>query len=43
LRRPPTEARDFVVEPVYSKAKFDDLPTEYLAELRRGIEDALRS
>ena len=28
---------------VYSKAKFDDLPTEYLAQLRRGIEDALRS
>jgi hypothetical protein len=28
---------------VYSKAKFDDLPTEYLAELRRGVEDALRT
>lgn len=28
---------------VYRKAKFDDLPTEYLAQLKRGIEDALRS
>ena len=26
---------------VYTKAKFDDLPTEFLAELERGVEDAL--
>ena len=26
---------------VYTKAKFDDLPTEFLAELKRGVEDAL--
>jgi len=26
---------------VYTKAKFDNLPTEFLAELKRGVEDAL--
>lgn len=26
---------------VYKKAKFDNLPTEFLAELRKEIEDAL--
>ena len=26
---------------VYKKAKFDNLPTEFLAELKKGIEDAL--
>jgi hypothetical protein len=26
---------------VYTKAKFDTLPTEFLAELKKGIEDAL--
>ena len=25
----------------YTKAKFDNLPTEYLAELKQGVEDAL--
>jgi mRNA-degrading endonuclease RelE of RelBE toxin-antitoxin system len=28
---------------VYRKAQFDNLPAEFLAELRRGVEDALRS
>ncbi len=26
---------------VYKKAKFDNLPAEFIAELRKGIEDAL--
>jgi hypothetical protein len=26
---------------VYAKAKFDNLPKEFLAELKRGVEDAL--
>lgn len=26
---------------VYTKAKFDKLPTEFLAKLKRGVEDAL--
>jgi len=26
---------------VYAKAKFDRLPTEFLAELKQGVEDAL--
>ena len=26
---------------VYKKAKFDNLPTSFLAELKRGVEDAL--
>lgn len=26
---------------VYKKAKFDKLPTAFLAELKRGVEDAL--
>lgn len=26
---------------VYRKAKFDNLPTDFLAELKKGIEDAL--
>ncbi|MBK9134142.1 MAG: transcriptional regulator [Betaproteobacteria bacterium] len=26
---------------VYKKAKFDTLPTAFLAELKRGVEDAL--
>ena len=26
---------------VYKKAKFDNLPTSFLAELRQGVEDAL--
>jgi len=26
---------------VYKKAKFDNLPTEFLAELKKGVEDAL--
>lgn len=26
---------------VYTKAKFDNLPTSFLAELRKGVEDAL--
>lgn len=26
---------------VYTKAKFDNLPTEFLVELKKGIEDAL--
>jgi len=26
---------------VYTKAKFDNLPTEFLAELKNGVEDAL--
>lgn len=26
---------------VYTKAKFDNLPTEFLAQLRQGVEDAL--
>ena len=26
---------------VYKKAKFDNLPTSFLAELRKGVEDAL--
>jgi mRNA-degrading endonuclease RelE of RelBE toxin-antitoxin system len=26
---------------VYTKAKFDNLPTEFLIELKKGIEDAL--
>lgn len=26
---------------VYKKAKFDDMPTSFLTELRRGVEDAL--
>jgi hypothetical protein len=26
---------------VYKKAKYDNLPTEFLAELRKGVEDAL--
>ena len=26
---------------VYTKAKFDNLPTEFLAELKQGVEDAL--
>lgn len=25
----------------YTKAKFDNLPTEFLAELKQGVEDAL--
>jgi hypothetical protein len=28
---------------VYRKAQFDNLPAEFLAELRLGVEDALRS
>jgi hypothetical protein len=27
---------------VYKKAKFDNLPTPFLAELKQGVEDALR-
>ena len=27
---------------VYKKAKFDKLPTSYLAQLKQGVEDALR-
>jgi putative transcriptional regulator len=38
LERPRTEPRGFVVEPVCCKAEFDGVPTEYLAQLRRGIE-----
>lgn len=26
---------------VYSKAKFDNLPTSFLAQLKKGIEDAI--
>lgn len=26
---------------VYKKAKYDNLPTEFIAELRKGVEDAL--
>lgn len=26
---------------VYKKAKFDNLPTSFLAELKQGVEDAL--
>lgn len=26
---------------VYTKAKFDNLPTAFLAELRKGVEDAI--
>ena len=26
---------------VYTKAKFDALPTSFLAQLRQGVEDAL--
>lgn len=26
---------------VYAKAKFDNLPAAFLAELRQGVEDAL--
>jgi hypothetical protein len=26
---------------VYTKAKFDNLPTEFLVQLKRGVEDAL--
>jgi hypothetical protein len=26
---------------VYSKAKFDNLPASFLAQLRQGIEDAI--
>ena len=26
---------------VYTKAKFDNLPTSFLVELRKGVEDAL--
>ena len=26
---------------VYKKSKFDNLPTEFIAELRKGVEDAL--
>ena len=26
---------------VYKKAKFDNLPTEFLSELKKGVEDAL--
>ena len=26
---------------VYKKAKFDNLPTEFLAQLKKGVEDAL--
>ncbi len=26
---------------VYKKAKFDSLPTEFVAELKKGVEDAL--
>jgi hypothetical protein len=26
---------------VYTKSKFDKLPTEFLAKLKRGVEDAL--
>ena len=26
---------------VYKKAKFDNLPTEFISELRKGVEDAL--
>ncbi|URI11142.1 transcriptional regulator [Aquincola tertiaricarbonis] len=26
---------------VYKKARFDNLPTEFLAELRKGVEDVL--
>jgi len=26
---------------VYTKAKFDNLPSEFLAELKRGVKDAL--
>lgn len=26
---------------VYTKAKYDNLPTEFLVELKKGIEDAL--
>jgi len=26
---------------VYKKTKFDNLPTAFLAELKRGVEDAL--
>jgi hypothetical protein len=26
---------------VYKKAKFDNLPTSFIAELRKGVEDAL--
>lgn len=26
---------------VYVKSKFDNLPTEFLAQLKRGVEDAL--
>ena len=26
---------------VYTKAKFDNLPSEFLAELKKGVEDGL--
>jgi hypothetical protein len=26
---------------VYTKAKFDNLPAEFLAQLKQGVEDAL--
>ena len=26
---------------VYKKAKFDNLPTEFISELKKGVEDAL--
>jgi hypothetical protein len=25
----------------YKKAKYDNLPTEFISELRKGVEDAL--
>ena len=28
---------------VYKKAKFDNLPTSFIAQLKQGIEDALRN
>jgi mRNA-degrading endonuclease RelE of RelBE toxin-antitoxin system len=28
---------------VYKKAKFDNLPTEFIVKLRKGVEDALRN
>lgn len=28
---------------VYKKAKFDNLPTSFIAQLKQGVEDALRN
>jgi hypothetical protein len=34
-------ALPYTVLIVYTKAKFDNLPAEFLAQLKQGVEDAL--